>query len=145
MITELAQILSTAHHVAGSSLDPDDLYKKSHVNHPSSVWVRESIHNYRWVHQLLAALCEEYTFRYEKIHKVESSGLLTLLSKTPKLPRVPETVQALAMPEECRTRSVVKSYQAYYATEKTHLLVWRKRKMPPFLKAYGFTEQSDLV
>ena len=73
MILEYAQLLSTAHRV----LDGDDyanqynLYKATHVNHPSAIWVRQSCYNYSWLMQLLCHLCIEYTHRYGKVHKVQ--------------------------------------------------------------------------
>ena len=39
MILETAQLLSTAHHLTGSPL-ACKLYKMTHKNHPSAVWVR---------------------------------------------------------------------------------------------------------
>ena len=81
MILETAQMLSTAHRVLdGDKLaDEKKLYKKVHVNHPSTKWVRESYANYSWAYDLLYSLCKEYTFRYNKYNKVQRSGLLTML------------------------------------------------------------------
>ena len=59
------------------------LYSATHVNHPSAVWARESNNNYNWLWCYLDEHCKEYTRRYGKIHKVESSGLKTLLSIPP--------------------------------------------------------------
>lgn len=63
MILETAQLLC-------SPFPPGEApYKRSHYNHPSAVWARESVRNYEWliVHGL--ALCDEYFFRYGKQHK----------------------------------------------------------------------------
>ena len=103
MILEYAQLLSTAHRVLdgveliglsdsgrkkkfwtlGDSRDYT-LYKATHINHPSAIWCRKGIVQYRWLHNLLIELCKEYTYRYGKIHKVERSGLLWELEKPPK-------------------------------------------------------------
>ena len=44
MILETAQLLCCVHWVSGVEAP----YKKTHVNHPSSVWARESLTNYKW-------------------------------------------------------------------------------------------------
>ena len=45
MIIESAQMLCTTHHILGAAAP----YKKIHVNHPCTVWTRESIDNYNWL------------------------------------------------------------------------------------------------
>ena len=98
MILEYAQLLSTAHRVLdGNHIDgysktgrkqkryvlsdnrDSFLYSATHINHPSAVWVRKSRDNYTWLYQLLVWLCREYTYRYGKIHKTQSCGLLDTL------------------------------------------------------------------
>lgn len=82
MILELAQLLSCAHHVAGSEVP--GMYRKTHVNHPCSQWVRAHRNNYLWTASLALALCKEYSARYGgKQHKTQA--LLEVLSRT--LPR----------------------------------------------------------
>ena len=70
MILESAQLLSTA--IRYFNIEHKDLYKSTHVNHPSSVWVRQSKQNYMWTFNHYMALCNEYTNRYGKVHKSES-------------------------------------------------------------------------
>jgi len=67
MIVETAQLLSTAHHVLdGTNALPKRIYKPTHRNHPSAVWVRETIGNYIWTRNHLWALLDEYAQRYNK-------------------------------------------------------------------------------
>ncbi|WP_227429697.1 hypothetical protein [Psychrobacter sp. I-STPA6b] len=62
MIRESVQLLSTTHRV----LDVDDLdeqrqdklYRKTHSNQPSAVWVRESSEHYNWSYSLFLSLVE---------------------------------------------------------------------------------------
>lgn len=71
MILETAQLLSSAHH----AINPNNtypIYRPTHTNHPCAVWTRKSKANYVWLTQLGLALCDEYTFRYDKIHKTQS-------------------------------------------------------------------------
>ena len=48
MILETAQLLCTAHHELGTSIEIP--YKATHKNHPSAIWVRDSAENYMWAY-----------------------------------------------------------------------------------------------
>jgi hypothetical protein len=48
MIVEYAQLLSTAHHVVDGDNAINGIYKQTHTNHPSAIWVRKSADNYEW-------------------------------------------------------------------------------------------------
>ena len=151
MILEYAQLLSTAHRVLdgvelnGLSVsgrkkkfwtlgDRRDyiLYKATHINHPSAVWVRKNQQNYIWLSQLLHALCKEYTYRYGKIHKVERDGLLEELYNWPmNIPMGEFTEPTPAMPDDVKVAGdSIKSYHNYYIKNKAHLANWKNRKVP---------------
>lgn len=156
MILESAQILSTAHRVLDGELYIDDstgrkmkryrlpdsresvLYKATHVNHPSSIWARETNNNYNWLYVHFWALCEEYTYRYGKIHACHTSEMFSLLSAPPRGIEVgylkPVTP---AMPEEyvISSDSVV-NYRNYYAKGKKHLHTWTLREEPEWIRDY---------
>ena len=68
MILESAQMLCTAHHVLDNRVRLlDDIpYKITHVNHPSTKWVRTNNRNYMWLYHHMMALGDEYTKRYNK-------------------------------------------------------------------------------
>ena len=67
MIIETAQILSTAHRVLDDNTD-ESLYKATHKNHPSNLWVRSTNNNYTWAYCLLEALSKCYKQRTGKDH-----------------------------------------------------------------------------
>jgi hypothetical protein len=152
MILEYAQLLSTTHRVLdgveliglsdsgrkkkfwtlGDSRDYT-LYKATHINHPSAVWVRKSAQNYMWLAEMLEVLCGEYTYRYGKVHKVERDGLMQLLkNEFPKnLPIAPFTEPTPAMPDDVKIiGDSIKSYRNYYINNKAHLANWKKRTTP---------------
>jgi hypothetical protein len=81
---------------------------------------------------LLVALCKEYTYRYGKIHKCESSGLVNHLQVTPTNIPIGEFTQPTpAMPDEVKILGdSVASYRNYYINNKTHLANWKKREVP---------------
>ena len=128
MILESAQVLSTAHHIldGASAENSDVLYKPTHKNHPSCVWVRECSNNYLWVYRHFKAMCAEYTERYGKVHMTEKK-LLRALSSVPKsIDRVsPMTEVPQCMPEKYRTSDPVSSYREYMQGTK-HYAKWGK-------------------
>lgn len=65
MILESTQLLSTAINFYGGKAP----YKSTHINHPCSIWTRTSKANAHWLLDHLKALCNEYTSRYNKVHK----------------------------------------------------------------------------
>ncbi len=82
---------------------------------------------------MLLALCEEYTYRYGKTHKVERDGLCFVLLKT-----VPANIgnkgwsePTPAMPDEVKIPGdSIASYRNYYINNKVHLANWKKRSIP---------------
>lgn len=134
MILESAQLLCTAHHILDGSA-PESFYKATHVNHPSAKWVRESQYHYNWLLAHLNALLAEYTHRYEKIHKVERTGLNTALERLPT--NIPYTSVAkpapCCMPPEFIKFGAVFNYREYYRVAKAHLHSWKKRSPPNWI------------
>ena len=145
MILEYSQLLSTAHRIIDGSEStvksasgrnvkrwvlPDNrdsiLYSATHMNHPSAIWCRTSNSNYKWLHSLLVELCKEYTFRYGKVHKCESSGLVEKLSIMPNnIIYGKFTNPTPAMPEDVKVSGdSIASYRNYYIQNKQHLASW---------------------
>lgn len=165
MILESAQMLSTAHRVLDgkmtihpvetktgkirnkkiwthpSKILDNTLYKVAHLNHPSTVWTRRSAECYLWHYSLFVSLCDEYSLRYEKVHKTD-----TLLREILKHP--PENIESyeediftnfpLAMKSEpqCMDQSdPVKSYREFYKTKTKRMkMVWKKRDIPEWFR-----------
>lgn len=132
MALESAQLLSTAHRVVSGSALPKSLdaslYRATHVNHPCSIWVRESRGNYDWALNLFRAQLKEYTFRYKKIHGCER--LVDFLVDAPAGLTGERTPFALAMPDELKTVDAVESYRRYYRRDKAEIAKWKFRPIP---------------
>jgi hypothetical protein len=129
MILEYAQLMCTAHReldvISKGSLMDTTLYKATHKNHPSAVWVRESKANYEFLHKLFSALCNEYTHRYGKIHKTDRT-LRKLLYWPPKnMPDGEFTQPAQAMPNDVKHEDSITAYRNYYKVHKDHLAKWK--------------------
>jgi len=139
MILESCQLLSTAHHILGSG----GPLRKTHENHKCAKWVRESSDNYDWLHSLATELCIEYTYRYNKHHAYERTGVLESLKQRPfMLMKGPMTPFALAMPDNYKHADAVVAYRQYYLNEKTHLLNYKNRDMPHWVLEH-ITEMTN--
>lgn len=117
MIVESAQMLSTAHHLLDNSqLAKSCLYKAAYPNHPSTVWVRQSIHNYRWLVTMAAELCCVYTLRYSRIHKTEAviDNLHAFEPKCAAFRAAAFTPPPQCMPDEFKGPDTVEAYRDYY-------------------------------
>ena len=125
MCLEYAQLLCTARHESG---DDTARYRPTHKNHPSAVWVRESLQNYIWLCHLGIELCKEYTERYDRRHKCQDV-IEDCLDNAPPLADIGCTPLKLAMPDEYKTDCPVESYRDYYRADKRHLANW-KNKVP---------------
>lgn len=133
MILEHAQMICTAHHIVGG-YNYDIPYKSTHVNHPCSKWVRDSVNNYKWLVNMTSALNDEYKHRFN--HDVNHKSFDVIQSlPIPDLPYVPRTRFARAMPDECKIGDdVVASYRKYYNTEKQDIMKWTKRHTPKWVE-----------
>jgi hypothetical protein len=83
-------------------------------------------------------LCYEYTYRYEKTHKVERDGLLKVLRTNlpANIPIGPFTAPTPAMPDDVKVPgNSLASYRNYYNKNKTHLADWKKRPVPQWFQA----------
>lgn len=135
MIIESAQMLSTAHNILDNSNLPN-LYKTTHKNHPSSVWVRSSFLHYSWLYKHFVALCDEYTYRYGKTHLTDSKLRNTLRN----YPRAFSdgtynwSPPPCCMPNECKiSDDPVTNYRHYYNTYKSHIFKWKIREQPDWV------------
>jgi hypothetical protein len=130
MQTESCQMLSSAY---PKGVAP---YKHTHFNHGMTVWTRTSLENFQWALDYAFALCDEYTFRYEKNHKTRLAANW-YKNNLPDLPKI-----GLTDPPRCfsewkgkipETDSVVNDYREFYRVGKTHLFNWKKRSKPEWL------------
>ena len=135
MILESCQLLCTAHHLLDKNPDPN-LYKKTHQNHPSAVWVRESVYNYLWLWELTLALNEEFKRRYNKKRDhLSIVKLRNILCFSPdRISHKPFTDPPQCMPPEYKGDDTVEAYRKYYIFDKQHLATWSNTETPYWYK-----------
>ena len=136
MILECAQLLSTAHHVLGTSVSEDKIYKKTHVNHSTAVWVRESQYHYRYVYDLMLALGNEYTKRYNKTHLTITKMKLPLFHLPNDIPKTPWQDPPQCLPDEYKRSETTVAYMLYYNHKADQ---WAAGGSP--MKWYGETNE----
>lgn len=162
MIIEYAQLMSTAHrildgvqqvekrYVHGSLparwrnvkvwIHPNNelntkLMKACHMNHPSTVWVRATHLNYKWLYEMWCHLLQEYTYRYGRIHSC--ARLKDTLKKMPEniILALHHSEPTQAMPEYCKIKNdSISAYHKYYINEKVRFARWTNREIPSWFK-----------
>ena len=135
MILEYAQLLSTAHRILDGDDGNEELYKVTHKNHPSSVWVRQNRMHYRYVYDLFSDLCAEYAFRYSREHK--TGRLLAPLYECPKA--LENKMYDFWEPPQCmhdqyKCNDTVQAYRNYYNGDKAYMAVWKYTSTPTWFK-----------
>lgn len=135
MILETAQLLSTAHRILDDNTN-EILYKATHKNHPSAVWVRESFLHYSWLYNHFTSLCDEYTHRYGKVHKTDTK-LRKVLRNYPQkfsIGTYSWKEPPCCMPDDSKISSnTVDNYRQYYNTHKKHMHKWTNRNTPDWI------------
>lgn len=134
MCTETMQMMSTI----ADHLGFDSPYRPVMLNHPCTIWARESKQNFQWLREHLRSLLSEYSRRYyQRIHKVESTHIEynEVFNKVEDtLPDIGLTPFAVAISDEQKCRkepnfkdaSVVDKYRMYYSFDKRYFASWKK-------------------
>lgn len=156
MILEYAQLLCTAHRVLDGkekiektkngrnirrwkfkSYDDREkmLYKSTHINHPSAIWVRESSGNYNWLYKLFCHLCDEYKLRYNKIHESDRKLRDFLKNEPLEIPEDDITPMPQAMPDLYKVEDdSVTAYRIFYRFSKNRFAEWKNSETPWWFK-----------
>lgn len=133
MLLESCQLLCTTFHLQGIGAP----YRPTHKNHPSAIWCRTSLDNFKWLIEHAYAISDEYTSRYDKIHK--SSHVLKWCDENMyrlSFPSKALTKFTIAISDNsiCRTlpefdeSDPVNCYRLYYIHDKKHIHQWKRNK-----------------
>ena len=129
MILESTQLLNNALITHDKSYEP--VYKQTHKNHPASLWTQTSRDNFDWLLTLGLALCNEYSYRYEKIHKCQPIIEAFRLGRARScIPNIGLTPFVKCMPDQYKVEDPVASYRNYYLAYKAYIAKWTKRPIP---------------
>lgn len=136
---ELAQLACTAHHILGDIESSKIPYKPTHKNHPSAIWVRESLFNYMYVVNLGLELCKEMRHRFNTPHQKTEEVLLWLKENPIQVNDCFMSKPKLAVGEKIIEiddywNYAVDNYRKYYRETKQHLFKWSNRETPEWIK-----------
>jgi hypothetical protein len=129
MTLETAQMLCSIFPVGEAQ------YRRTHYNHPCTVWSRECFANYEWLYHHGMALAATYTEIYGKEHKSQAviSKCWSQVGTNMFSSDCHMTPFAQAMPEEFKGHDPVEAYRRYYAIAKHHLHQYTRRGKPSWL------------
>ena len=169
MVLEEGQMLSTVHRVVdGKEITgktesgrnqkqwvlPDrresTLYKACHVNHPCTIWARETTANYNWAVDFFEAVSKEYTWRYEKNHATHFK-LSRFLKNPPNnidrsLELTPFPLAMGAAPHCIDEENPIQSYRDYYWSKRDNFdMVWTKREKPSWFQSTKRFRMAELA
>lgn len=132
LILESAQMLSTAVRCHGYS--GEEVYKTAYLNHPCTVWTRESRSNAKWLIDMSLEMCRLYTEKTDKVYASEKVILkcLELLSLIPELGITTPALAVNSTEHGIQAKSthkdildtwegVVKVYRDFYFKGKSYL------------------------
>lgn len=118
----------------------NSIYLQTHINHPSAVWVRQSLDNYLFTVNLALELCNEISYRFNTQNQKVLPILNWLFDNSPKnIPNIGFTTPLLAMDDKFKIvennsfENSIINYRNYYSQGKQHLYKWTNREKPFFL------------
>jgi len=132
------------------------LMKPAMLNHPSTIWARQSLANFDWLLMHGVGLCSEYTHRYEKEHgtqkRIVDCGLYRELIVNHNYPLGELTPVSIAMFDKYRIPNdmevhnwdyVIRSYRHYYLEGKWRFAAWRKNRRPEWYPENWYAVQFN--
>ena len=142
-----------AFHLATES----ELMKPAMLNHPSTIWARQTYANWNWLYEHGLALFDEYTYRYEKKH----GTLQRILDCIPyfdvvfehNFPKKRLQPVSIAMDDQYRIPNpmdipnwdfVIESYRHYYLEGKWRIAEWRKNRRPDWFPANHYAKKYNV-
>jgi hypothetical protein len=128
MILEHCQLLSSALNIHSNNTI-EGTYKTTHINHPCTIWARQTKANFLWLCEMTEELFQEYTRRYGKHHK-SYSVFQVCRNHANLIPEGELTAFAQAMPEQYRNSDAVTAYRTYYLNEKKDFCKWKNGNIP---------------
>lgn len=128
-------VLETAQMLCAIFPSGEAAYRRTHYNHPCTIWSRERFANYEWLYHHGIALADEFTHRYAKCHKSRAviEDCWNRIDRSMFASEGHLTPFAQAMPEEFRGVDPITAYRRYYRSAKAHLHTYTRRAKPDWL------------
>ena len=123
MPLESAQMLSTAIIRHGGV----SRYKPAYSKHPCTLWAGDNRLHFEWLVDHAIALCNEYTARYDRIHK-SMQVIWQCFEQRHLIPVGDMQPQPLCMPDQYKVDCVVESYRNFYRGDKAYFATWKRNR-----------------
>lgn len=139
MQLESMQIMSTVWWIAAPRkanhlYDHGVIYKKTHHNHPCTLWAAQSRANFFWLLKLTHHLTEEKLVRWPHNAPFSNASKLSMMHAPCELPEGPFTPFAQTMPDEFKDDDPIRAYRKYYQHKyETMDCRWTNRDIPRFI------------
>lgn len=135
MILESAQMLCSA-------FKPGDApYKRTHYNHPSTIWTRTSLGNYEWLIEHAFELGNEHISRYKPVRPHKSLEVIRWCSENKDKIEFIDSNKSLTQFAQCMPdkykiiNDPVQAYKNFYVGEKSSFATWEPyAKIPSWYK-----------
>jgi len=168
MILETVQMLYTAHNIlktenlAKAKEEGLVTYSSFSPKHPTCLWIRDNATNYIYAAKVAKYLCEEYTYRYDKIHscQIHVDWLIvnvptnfqivhynpeTVMSYNKEFQALGHTPVPLAMYDDVKYHDTFKSYHFYYIVYKHYFAKWTARPVPWWYTSGNYKLLRNLI
>lgn len=122
-------------------------YKSVYINHPCTVWVGESHANFEWMWDFGMTLCQEYSYRYNKLHKCQLvlESLVDIIPDSSSWTTQDFTPRPLCVAPEFKRFGPVVAYRLQYLYRKQRMFKWTGRLVPYWIADTRWTEAYDYV
>jgi len=118
----------------------------THVNHPCTIWTRQSLENYNWHMELMSCLLSEYTKRYDKIHKSTVVYRWLVKNSPVSFPVKGRTPFPICMKDEYKVdNDPIRSYRKYYIKDKVRFAKWEPRSVTPGWFTIGVNNENRQI
>jgi len=136
------------------------LMKPAMLNHPSTIWARQSMHNAKWLYEHGLALCDEYKYRYPKFNKKGEQIEHGAYARIKQLDNHyisggssnKATPVLIAMDDRYRIENtfddgwefVIQSYRHYYLEGKWRFAEWKQNRMPEWWPSNWYAQKYNI-
>lgn len=129
MILEHTQLMCSALFILDKVETP---YRPTHLNHPCTKWLIQSLGNWNYLKELNTHLNSEFKFRFnhDKNHKAYDVMLSLVEPKSYNKTELTPFAQAISEPYRSINSDAISAYRKYYVEGKRHLAKWSKREKP---------------
>lgn len=107
-------------------------YKRTHFQHPCSIWTREAKDNFQWLCDHGKALAQEYTYRYGKVHRSEQVIDWCMAHRDMlQFSQLRRTPFAVVVEHADTDSDAVTNYRRFYLTNKRRFARWQRGRACP--------------